>query len=284
MRTLVLLVAIVGPSSVWAWGEDGHVIVGRIAHEYLTPTARAKIKELIQERTIADARLTNWADLIRGSGELNRKYPKNDTWHYINIEKSSKEEDFKPDESGNHVLGAIEKFAKFLKDGNGTEDDRREALMFVLHFMGDFHQPLHTCHRLEDRGANLQRIKSFRGKEEEKLNLHKIWDVDMVNVEKSELTAEDFAKRLIGEITEDERKKWSAGTVKDWVWDSHTIAAKHFWSYTDGTEFPPREKAMPELTDENYVKARRPIVREQLKKGGVRLAKILNDCFPEPKK
>ena len=74
-----------------AWWEDGHVIVAKVAENYLTPVRAAAIKDLLGEnregeRAISDVRICTWADLIRSSGELNRKYPKNDTWHYINIE------------------------------------------------------------------------------------------------------------------------------------------------------------------------------------------------------
>jgi len=194
-----------------------------------------------------------------------------------------KMEDFRPDESGDHVIGAIEKFQRIVTDGNASKDDRKEALLFIIHFVGDLHQPLHCCHRDEDRGGNLQLVKSFCGATEAKLNLHWVWDTHLLKAEKGEVTREDFATRLLGEISEDQKTEWRKGTVRDWVCDSHCVATKTVYCFADGQALPARDQPAVELTDENYAKANRPIVREQLKKGGVRLAKLLNDCFPETK-
>jgi len=284
-------------SPCFAWGEDGHVIVGKIAEAYLNPTARAKVNDLLDNRSIGDPRLSTWADLIRSSGVLNRKYKNNDRWHYINIELKAKAEEFKPDDSGDHVVGAVEKFAKVLKDckqplllvASGVaepmvKEDRKEALLFVIHFIGDLHQPLHCCHRDEDRGGNLQLVKSYAGMTEPKLNLHWVWDTHILRAEKADLSREEFATRLLGEISEEQKTEWRKGNVRDWVWDSHCVAAKTVYVLADGQALPPRDQQPAvELTEDNYGKVNRPVVREQLKKGGVRLAQLLNDCFPETK-
>jgi hypothetical protein len=271
-----------------AWWEDGHVIVARIAESRLTKEAQAGIKDLLGdnvegERAISDSRICNWADLIRSSGALNRKYPRNDTWHYINIEIKEKKEDFKPADDNDHVLGAIERFKKVLKDPNASKEDRKEALLFLVHFIGDMHQPLHTGNRDDDRGGNLQPIKSVLGKVEDKINLHKVWDGYILQAERGDLTNDDFAKRLIEEIKTEEREKWCKGEVADWVWDSHAIVVERVYKFSDGKDLPKRDDPAIELTAENYVKGNQPIVREQLKKGGVRLAKVLNECFEAKK-
>jgi nuclease S1 len=283
LATAALVAVIVSSSSCFAWGEDGHVIVGRIAETYLCPAAKANVKDLLDDRSISDPRLSTWADLIRSSGALNRKYKNNDKWHDANIELKEKAETFKPDDSGDHVVGAVEKFQKVLMDTTATREDRKEALLFIIHFVGDLHQPLHCCHRDEDRGGNLQLIKSFCGTTEPKLNLHWIWDTHLLRAEKGEITREDFATRLLSEITEEQKTEWRKGTVKDWVWDSHCVAVRTVYRLTAGGDMPARDQPAVELTDDNYAKANRPIVREQLKKGGVRLARILNDTFPESK-
>jgi S1/P1 Nuclease len=272
------------PGSLFAWWDDGHVIVARIAEAQLTPDARAAIKDLLGEnregeRNISDVRICTWADLIRSSGQLDRKYPKNESWHYINIEMKTKPEDFKPDPKGNDVLGAIERFKKVLKDPNAAKDDRKEALFFVVHFIGDMHQPLHTGNREGDLGGNLQPIKSVLGKSEDRLNLHKVWDGHLVAAERGELTVDDFAKRLISEIKEKDRETWLQGDVKKWVWESHAVVVERVYKYSDDKDFPPRDNTTVELTEENYFKINKLIVREQLKKGGVRLAATLNECF-----
>ena len=285
----VLLLLFLPASPCLAWWEDGHITVAKIAETYLSPESRAEIKKLLGgnvegERAISDSRVCNWADLIRSSGDLNRKYPKNDTWHYINIELKMKESDFKPDSDNNHVVGAIERFKKVLKDTKASQDDRKEALFFLVHFVSDMHQPLHCGHRDEDRGGNLQPIKSVLGKAEDRLNLHKVWDGHLVNAAKGELSVDDFVKRLTDEFKVNDRDSWSKGDAKSWAWDSHVIVVERVYKFSDGKDLPKRDDPPAALTEENYFKFNKPIVREQLKKGGVRLAKVLNDCFEGEKK
>lgn len=296
LKNLIGLFAVVYltsvPSTATAWWEDGHIIIAKIAESQLSAEAKAGIKELLGEnqegeRNISDTRICNWADLIRSSGMLNRKYPKNDTWHYINIELKDKRDTFKLAEDGNHVIGAIERFKKVIADPKADKQDRKEAIYFVVHFLGDMHQPMHTGNREDDRGGNLQPVKSVEvggkvllvdslGKGH---NLHKVWDGHLVAAVKGELTNDDFVKRALDEIKEEDRVKWTKGTVTDWVWDSHQIVVDRVYKYSDGTDLPKRGDPAVELTDKNYMKDNTPIVREQLKKGGVRLAKVLNECF-----
>jgi hypothetical protein len=267
-----------------AWWDDGHVVVARIAETYLTPEARAGIKGLLDEnregeRAISDVRICTWADLIRSSGELNEKYPKNDTWHYINIELKVTAAFYKPGVDGNDVVGAIERFQKVLKDPDAKKQDRKEALYFLVHFVGDLHQPLHCGNREDDRGGNLQPVKSVRGKAEDRLNLHKVWDGHIAAAARGDLSVDDFAKRLGEEIKTEDRMAWSKGSAKDWAWESHEVCVARVYKFTDGTDLPKRDAPAVELTDENYLKANVPFVLEQLKKGGVRLAAVLNECF-----
>jgi hypothetical protein len=272
------------PSVGQCWWEDGHSIVAKIAENYLTPEARAGIKELLGdgvagEREISDVRICTWADLIRGSAMYRKKYPNHDTWHYINIEIKDKKDDFKPAEDNNHVIGAIARFRKVLKDPKADKQERKEALMFVVHFLGDMHQPLHCGNRENDQGGNLQPIKSVLGKAEDRINLHKVWDGHLVKAVRGDLDNDDFVKRLLGEIKEADREKWNKGDVTQWVWESHAIVVERVYKFTDGSDLPERDAPAVELTDANYMKANEPIVREQLKKGGVRLALVLNECF-----
>jgi hypothetical protein len=278
----------IGSSSLFAWSTDGHVIVCKIAETYLKPSARKVIDELLvvpdepeKKRSISDPRLCTWADAIRSGAVYDKKYPNHRTWHYINIELKVKEEDFKVKEEEDHVVSAIPKFVKVLKNREETSENRKEALLFIIHFVGDMHQPLHCSNRNDDKGGNMQPIKSFKGTTRDRMNLHSVWDDNMVQAEKGELTVDDYVKRLTEEIKEQDRKTWAKGDTKLWAWEAHMFGVKHVYQFTDGKVFPLPGKGDIELTDENYVQANKPIVREQLKKAGVRLAWILNDCFPE---
>jgi S1/P1 Nuclease len=280
-RLLAIAIVCFSTPSLWAWGEDGHVIVGRIADAYLKPEVRKKIAELLDHRPIHDTRFVNWADFIRSSAEYGRKYKDHPTWHYINIELKQKAGEYKIDPDGNDVIGAVEKFSKVCVSPDVSKENRKEALFFLLHFIGDLHQPLHCTNRDDDKGGNLQLLKSFNGKAEERLNLHKVWDVHFVNVERGAITVEDFSKRLLAEIEEKQRAEWSTGNVRTWVWDSHEVGLKTLYIFADGTPLPLQKEPPVELTDENYIRKNRPVVREQLKKGGVRLAALLNEVFKD---
>lgn len=278
----VLAISLACCMSAFGWGADGHTVVGRIAETHLTPAAKERVRELIGERSLGDNGVASWADLIRGSAELRRKYKNNDRWHYINFDIATKLEAAVPTASGDDVIGAVEKFMKVVVDPAVDKDDRKEALFFLVHFVGDLHQPLHSCARNDDRGGNLQLVKYHKDKDA-KLNLHRVWDSHILKAEMAGLTTDDFAKRTGEAITKEQLAAWQKGNVRDWVKDSHAVGAKTVYQLTDGTALPARDQPAIELTDDNYINTNRPVVREQLQKGGVRLALLLNELFAEKK-
>ena len=151
---LALLGALLVPATrAVAWGKDGHDIVGRIAEKNLGKPARAAVDELLKEhqfKGISDSKLVNWADSIRGSAVYKQKYPKADQWHYINIDIAADLATIDVAASckdGDCVYGALLKFRAILKDPKKPLQERREALFFIAHFVGDFHQPLHCAER-----------------------------------------------------------------------------------------------------------------------------------------
>ncbi len=270
-------------SPSWGWGTDGHTIIGFMAEDHLKKTTKEAIRDLLDARSIGDPRICTWADQIRSSANYRRKYPNHPTWHYINIDFLQKDKNYPVAKDQNDVLGAIERFRKKANDVSLSKEERKEALMFVIHFVEDLHQPLHCTTRMDDRGGNLQKIKSFAGKED-RLNLHRIWDVDLINYDKKELTNVDFAKRLNEEIKEPEWKEWSKGTIRDWVWESHQLGSKEVYFFKDGKEFPKLDAPLVELTKKNYIDKSLPIMRIQLKRASVRLVKVLNDIYEIPEK
>jgi hypothetical protein len=279
-RTLTALAFVfVQAEPTHAWWEEGHVALCKIAEPHLTPAARTAITELLGDMPISDPHVCLWADQLRTTSEYDKKYPHHPTWHYINLDVQLKSDDFKPDASGDQVIGAIEHFQKVLSDPCVSKGDRKEALMFVVHFVGDLHQPLHCLHRNDDRGGNLQPIKSVLGVAEDKLNLHKVWDGHLVKSDRGDLTVPDYAKRLADEITTADKEAWQKGCPRDWAWEVHLVGVKSVYLFADGTTLPKPSEPAAELGEENYFKVNRPVVHEQLKKAGIRLAKVLNDCF-----
>jgi hypothetical protein len=263
-----------------AWGKDGHAIVGKIADKYLSDKARAAIKELLAEdqfKSLADERLPTWADAIRSSGMFKKKYPDMAMWHYIDVDvdvplDKLKITDYTKD--GKCVLDATKHFQAILKDPNQPLQDRREALFFIAHFIGDLHQPLHCAERNKDKGGNLVRVQ-LAGDTGRAGNLHSLWDGKMVKTAMGELTVEDFVTRRTEALTADKRKEYAKGTLEDWILEGNKLARDKV--YIDKGEKVPTEGVFK--PSDAYLKDGGEIADLQLVKGGVRLAQFLNDTF-----
>ncbi len=189
-----------GAGPAWAWGDRGHVVAAAVAEARLSDKAREGVRDLLDGRSLADVRLCTWADQIKRSAHYKRKYPKSDLWHFVDVPFIAAKFDRDRDGQGGHnVLDAIERFRKILKTSAEVEE-RKEALLFVIHLVADLHQPLHTTEREADRGGNLLKV-TFPGAEDPRLNLHRVWDVELVDAVLGGLDPLDFARRLQAAIT-----------------------------------------------------------------------------------
>jgi hypothetical protein len=166
---------------------------------------------------------------------------------------------------GQCVVSALAGFEAVLKDPQASPEHRKEALLFVVHFVGDLHQPLHSSNR-DDKGGNQLRVV-FHG---QPANLHSVWDSGLLNHMPKE--RELFAR--FNQQAERHRKKWSKGQVEDWTEQSHHLAQKITYGKlpkpgADGTI----------MLDDAYEQAADQVIAEQIEKAGVRLAAVLNDCL-----
>ena len=203
--------------------------------------------------------MASWADQVRPA----RK--ETEPWHYIDIPISSTGLDLKRDcPKPGCVLSKIEQFRKQWRDETLPAAQRREALLFLVHFVGDMHQPLH-CSDDSDHGGNDVTVEFGRSR----MNLHHLWDTALLE----RLPPEDqlFAA-LEREITPAEQAEWSSGTVESWAGESFEAARKVVYGGLPETE----PGAVPVL-GASYEQAADPVVRRQLEKAAVRLAAILNE-------
>jgi hypothetical protein len=271
------------PSSAVAWGKDGHELVGKIADKYLNKKARSEIEDLLeghQFRSLSEGKLTNWADTIKNSSVFKKKYPKMAQWHYIDIDVDSDLAMLDLAQfcqKGNCVLDATKSFQAILKDPSKPIEDRREALFFIAHFIGDLHQPLHCAERNNDKGGNLVKVH-LSSNDRHVTNLHKVWDTELVEEAKGTLTLSDYATRLATTLSTDTRKSYQKGKLEDWILEGHKIAREKV--YKDKNVKIPGE-GPPHTLSAEYILEGAEIVEEQLTKGGVRLAQFLNDTFKE---
>src|SRR5579863_163076 len=138
MHKLWVIAAWCGSLPALAWGPEGHDLVARIAEAQLTPTAREQVAAILGPNATM-ASISSWADQVR------RQRSATAPWHYVDIPINKPHYDRTRDcAKDNCVVQQIEVEKAALRSPSTSETDRREALMFLIHFIGDMHQPLHS--------------------------------------------------------------------------------------------------------------------------------------------
>jgi hypothetical protein len=234
----------VSSSPALAWGPEGHEIIAHIAARELTPLARARIAALLggkaEAMMVVDA---NWADEIRDA------QPQTAQWHFVDIPLGSNGFLRSRDcPRGDCVVAQIDKDARNLADRKSPPARRAKALKFLIHFVGDVHQPLH-CIDNHDRGGNTVAVRLGR----RRTNLHHLWDTLLV-----EGMGEDAAAVAAGieaRLTPVEETALRSGTPVDWANESFRAAKRGIYG----------RRADPQ-----------GLVRRQLAAGGLRLGWMLN--------
>jgi hypothetical protein len=252
---LILPLIPVAPLEVGArWWDLGHRIVARIAEQRLEPHTRDAVRDILQGQSLADASV--WADNIR-------QYRHDaDPLHFVNIPLSDTHYDPpKHCPNGRCIIAAITAEQRALSNPATPADDRAEALRFLIHFMGDLHQPLHVADN-HDRGGNQRTVYLDR----DSTNLHKVWDGQLL--EHQGLTESDYLGVLRREMDTMDLAALERGSVVDWAMEGHRIAVERAYRL-------PRDGHIGEA----YIEANRPIIDHALIAAGVRLAKVLNDVL-----
>lgn len=260
MKVLIsmwLAVLFIFPLRVSAWGVLGHRVTGGVAEHYLNLKARAELKRLLGNETLAMA--TNWADFIKSDKAYDYLGP----WHYFNIPGRRSQADlmhYLKNDTGNNLYAKTTFLIKELKAKKLPKDKQLFYLRLLIHFVGDAHQPMHMG-QPEDRGGNNIKLYWFG----QPTNLHRIWDEHLIEFQQLSYT-EHVAS--INFVTPAQKEKWQKQPISEWIYESYQVAQKLY------TEIRPEEK----LTY-NYNYQHVNILNQQLLKGGVRLAGVLNDIF-----
>ena len=237
------------------WSSKGHEIVAVIAEMHLTDATRKRIKELLpQGTTLAEA--STWPD------KAGRQIPDMNPYHFINFPKDANTYDQQRDcKLGNCVIEAIAWYVQVLKSPNAPRNEKRTALRFIAHLVGDIHQPLHAGFA-EDRGGTDSNV-SFNGRT---MNLHSLWDTGLVELEEG--TAAEVAARIQVMATGDDRQQWQQGNPTEWALESLAIVRTQVY----------RLNASGEITA-SYTEAARAVIRTRLAQGGMRLSQTLNQVL-----
>jgi len=246
------------PTPAFAWGGEGHRIVALIAASELAPRVKAQVETLLGGDSMAD--LSIWADEI--------KFHRHETspWHYVDIEIDSQGYDAARDcPTGDCVVAQIERDERIASDRSLAMPVRAEALKFLIHFVGDLHQPLH-CADNHDRGGN--EVKVILGRRS--TNLHAVWDNDVVKALGRD--PDTVAVELEQQIAPQQVAQWQRGSVAEWANQSFHVAKSEIYGQLSGTG----STDAPIILDPDYARDQHTIVSEQLEKAGARLASVLN--------
>jgi hypothetical protein len=280
LLTLVAAICLMSfPAGVFAWGVEGHKIVALLARGYLTPQVRAKVDQMLAadpDTLTAHDMLDEsiWADRYRSGHRETAE------WHYVGIELDH------PDLEGacfgfptsdpvasrgpadDCVVNKVSEFARELANPATPATERLLALKYLLHFIGDMHQPLHNADN-HDKGGNCVLV-SLGGARQ--VNLHSYWDTTVV-----EGLGEDpraVAAMLAGRITPKNKADWEKGDPKAWALEGFDLAQTVV--YKIGAKPGCGSDQSPVSPPPGYDETAREIVTIQLEKAGVRLAAVLN--------
>ena len=257
LQIVFLAFALMTGVPVYSWGLTGHRTIAEIAQQHLTNKSRKELKKLIGRETLAW--WANWPDFIKSVSTWNQASP----WHYVdlpgNMEKQKFIEDLKK-LPGKNLYTQIQTMLADLGNQTLPADQRRTALYFLIHLVGDLHQPLHVG-RDEDAGGNKIVVYWF----DRKTNLHSLWDNMLIEYQQYSYT--EYAN-LLNTREPDQVKTWQASPLEDWFYESHVISDSIYAA-------SPNEAKLGYKYNFQFQK----ILDEQLLKGGVRLAALLNQVL-----
>jgi hypothetical protein len=287
MMVSLICVMTLWPPWVHAWGDEGHQIVALIAEHYLDPQVQLRVQRLLATDAsglVPDnsmATEATWADRYRDSDRDAgaRRYRQTRQWHYVDLALAAPDMDracfahpalpagtpASAGPSADCVVDKIDQFEAELADPGTSGDEQRLALQFLLHLIGDLHQPLHASDDA-DEGGNLKRV-SARGMRAG--NLHHYWDVEFVRQlgEQPQMVSQ----QLLARISAADMKDWQRGSTADWARESFALAK----AVAYGALPAPGERGRYRLSAA-YVRDAVDAVQLQLSRAGVRLAAVLN--------
>ena len=281
MRRLLTLCALLfAAAPVSAFWEYGHETVAAIAWANVTPRTRVAVRRLLAREALLQTpecpaatieQASVWADCVKplkdAAGKSRFGYAYN--WHFQNVNVCRPFDLDGPCKDGNCVSAQVTRDVAALRDPATPERARVEALLFLVHFVGDLHQPLHAGDKA-DKGGNevLAKYGVYGGA---RFNLHSVWDGPLA--ERAISTPPALVHRYPAPV----RRRRAAGGVTDWSRESWQVARDVVYpSGLGGDACAPNH---PVALDDATVARLVPVMRDQVTKGGLRLAKLLDAAF-----
>ena len=241
--------------NVFGWGQKGHDIVAYVAQKHLTPAAEAKVDSLLNGYSLVY--WANWMDNASHSPE----YSYTKTWHYKNIDETQSFEEA-PDIPEGNIVNALNEQIEILADSGVSAQDKALALKMVTHFMGDIHQPMHLG-RASDRGGNSHKVRFFN----KPTNLHSVWDTDILEAGHA-WTHTEWQTEIDRLSPETQTEFLMNGNPASWGKETYALCKDIYESTPIDTNI-----------EYDYIAKWTPVIENQLLKGGLRLADVLNSVF-----
>ena len=242
----------------FAWGPEGHEIIAALALRELTPAVRSQVARLMGGAAMM-VQDSNWADEIRDQRRETGR------WHFVDIPLRAEGYDMRrdcPDQAC--VVAQIEGDRHILANPRLNDATRAEALRFLIHFVGDAHQPLHAEDN-DDKGGNDVHVTLGR----KRASLHRVWDSEVPEAlgRDPDAIAADIARS----ISPAQRHAWAGGSPAQWADEAHAIARDEI--------YPPLMNRREVRLPRDYAFREASLARLQLAKAGVRLAWVLNTAL-----
>lgn len=264
------------PAPALAYWEFGHETVAKIARLNVKPETRAKIEALLRQHALLETptcpagtmeSASVWADCIKPLGDrFNYAF----SWHYQNVNVCQPFDLEAACKDGNCVSAQIDRMTRLLQDEAVPTREKVEALVFLIHLVGDLHMPLHAGDR-SDLGGN--RVKAAYGAyAPERFNLHSLWDGPLAE------RAITTPPEIIRAYSPQERAAIWGGSVEDWSRDAWEASRDVAYATAAGGDpcAPIEGRAVHDAAEIEKIV---PTAREQVMKGGLRLAKRLDEAL-----
>ena len=258
MKYLVLIAALLISTFSFAsdvdWGKTGHRATGEIAEGFLSRKAKKAIGKLLDGDGLA--LVSTFGDDIKSDDQYREYGP----WHYVNLDEGQTEYSQEAADPAGDIVFGIRKCISVLEDDNASKEKKAFHLKMLVHLMGDLHQPFHTG-RGADKGGNDIQVRWFN----QGTNIHRVWDSQMID--DFQMSYTELAANA-EELSRQEIQAIEAGDLLTWMYESKKLSDKTYASVEVGDKL-----------GYEYAYVWFPVVREQLQKGGIRLAKVLNEIF-----
>lgn len=261
MKHFIITVAMLGASiAAFGWGQKGHDTVAFIAENHLTETTRAAVDSILDGKS--PVYWANWLDNASHTPE----YAYTKTWHYKNVDADRTYDDMPANPAGDAVT-AIKQQIEKLSDPATTKAEAALALKILIHVTGDMHQPMHMGHAT-DLGGDRVKLKYFNRDK----NLHGIWDTDLL--ESAHRWSYTEWQQQLDRLNDVDEALTVQGSVDDWARETMEITRRCYDFFQPGIN-----------VSYNQIAYWAPTIEQQLLRGGLRLAHLLNTIYdPDYKK